>query len=74
MRRSARSSRPNPLIPSPADLATGDVSRAPATGLWEERPGDTRRITSWLEERFPHVEAEVHHGGQPLYPYLFSIE
>jgi len=35
---------------------------------------DTRRITGWLEERFPQVEAEVHHGGQPLYPYLFSIE
>ena len=37
-------------------------------------PGETRRITCWLEERFPHVEVEVHHGGQPLYPYLFSIE
>ncbi len=36
--------------------------------------GDTRRIELWLEERFPHVETEVHHGGQPLYPYLFSIE
>lgn len=35
---------------------------------------DTRRITSWLEERFPHVEAEVHHGGQPLYPYFLGIE
>jgi DAK2 domain fusion protein YloV len=35
---------------------------------------DTRRITSWLEERFPHVETEVHQGGQPLYPYLLSIE
>ncbi len=35
---------------------------------------DTRRITSWLEERFPQVQAEVHHGGQPLYPYLLSIE
>lgn len=35
---------------------------------------DTRRITGWLEERFPHVETEVHHGGQPLYPYLLSIE
>ena len=22
----------------------------------------------------PSVETEVHHGGQPLYPYLFSIE
>ena len=35
---------------------------------------DTRRITGWLEERFPNVETEVHHGGQPLYPYLLSIE
>jgi hypothetical protein len=35
---------------------------------------DTRRITEWLGERRPDVQAEVHHGGQPLYPYLFSIE
>ncbi len=35
---------------------------------------DTRRITEWLRESRPGVETEVHHGGQPLYPYLFSIE
>ncbi len=35
---------------------------------------DTRRITEWLGEARPDVETEVHHGGQPLYPYLFSIE
>jgi hypothetical protein len=35
---------------------------------------DTRRITEWLKEARPMVETEVHHGGQPLYPYLFSIE
>ena len=35
---------------------------------------DTRRITAWLEEHRPGVGPEVHHGGQPLYPYLFSIE
>jgi DAK2 domain fusion protein YloV len=35
---------------------------------------ETRRITEWLHEHCPAVEAEVHHGGQPLYPYLFSIE
>jgi dihydroxyacetone kinase-like predicted kinase len=34
----------------------------------------TRRITEWLDEQRPGVTAEVHHGGQPLYPYLFSIE
>jgi DAK2 domain fusion protein YloV len=35
---------------------------------------DTRRITEWLAEHRPRAAAEVHHGGQPLYPYLFSIE
>jgi dihydroxyacetone kinase-like predicted kinase len=35
---------------------------------------DTRRITEWLAEQHPDVTSEVHHGGQPLYPYLFSIE
>jgi uncharacterized protein len=34
----------------------------------------TRRITEWLHEEHPHVAAEVHHGGQPLYPYLLGIE
>jgi uncharacterized protein len=34
----------------------------------------TRRITEWIDEAHPDVTAEVHHGGQPLYPYLFSIE
>jgi hypothetical protein len=35
---------------------------------------DTRRITEWLRDNRSGVETEVHHGGQPLYPYLFSIE
>jgi uncharacterized protein len=35
---------------------------------------DTRRITEWLGEHRPGVAPEVHHGGQPLYPYLFGIE
>jgi dihydroxyacetone kinase-like predicted kinase len=34
----------------------------------------TRRITEWLAEHRPGAAVEVHHGGQPLYPYLFSIE
>jgi DAK2 domain fusion protein YloV len=35
---------------------------------------DTRRITEWVAENQPGVETECHQGGQPLYPYLFSIE
>jgi hypothetical protein len=38
------------------------------------RPADTRRVVEWLSEHHPAVGSEVHHGGQPLYPYLFSIE
>lgn len=37
-------------------------------------PADTRRITEWVRDRWPDMETEEHHGGQPLYPYLFSIE
>jgi uncharacterized protein len=35
---------------------------------------ETRRIVEWLSEKRPGISAEVHHGGQPVYPYLFSIE
>ena len=34
----------------------------------------TRHVTEWLSEQRPDASAEVHHGGQPLYPYLFGIE
>ncbi len=37
-------------------------------------PAVTRRITEWLAEHRPEAGPEVHHGGQPLYPYLFGIE
>jgi uncharacterized protein len=35
---------------------------------------DTRRVTEWLAAKWPAVGIEVHQGGQPLYPYLLSIE
>jgi dihydroxyacetone kinase-like predicted kinase len=34
----------------------------------------TRQLTEWLSAERPDAEAEVHHGGQALYPYLFSVE
>ena len=37
-------------------------------------PAFTRWITQWLAEERPAAAVEVHHGGQPLYPYLFGIE
>ncbi len=38
------------------------------------RVADTRKISEWLNEEHPEVALEVHHGGQPLYPYLLGIE
>jgi len=35
---------------------------------------DTRRVTEWVAEHHPHVGTEVHHGGQPLYPYFLGVE
>jgi DAK2 domain fusion protein YloV len=35
---------------------------------------DTRAITEWLADRQPPLAVEVHSGGQPLYPYLVSVE
>jgi uncharacterized protein len=35
---------------------------------------DTRKISEWLSEEYPEIALEVHHGGQPLYPYLLGLE
>ncbi|HUY43104.1 MAG TPA: DAK2 domain-containing protein [Acidimicrobiales bacterium] len=37
-------------------------------------PADTRRLKDLLGEEYPNVALEVHHGGQPLYPYYFGLE
>ncbi len=70
------------VAPSAADAAIGllaallDGSQEILTVIEGEgaSAADTRRITEWLGEHHPDVEPEVHHGGQPLYPYLFGIE
>ena len=37
-------------------------------------PADTAMIEAWLSQHRPDVTAEVHHGGQPLYPYYVGVE
>ncbi len=34
----------------------------------------TRELSEWIAAKWPHAEVEIHHGGQPLYPYLFGVE
>ncbi len=35
---------------------------------------NTRRIAEFVAEEYPHLSVEIHHGGQPLYPYYFGLE
>jgi DAK2 domain fusion protein YloV len=35
---------------------------------------ETERIREHHEVKFPQLEVEFHHGGQPLYPYLVGVE
>jgi dihydroxyacetone kinase-like predicted kinase len=37
-------------------------------------PANTRRITEFVADEHPQLHVEVHHGGQPLYPYYFGLE
>ena len=37
-------------------------------------PAQVRRVTEWLHAQHPDVAVELHPGGQPLYPFLVSIE
>jgi len=34
----------------------------------------TGELSAWMAEHHPGITVEVHHGGQPLYPYLFGVE
>jgi uncharacterized protein len=40
----------------------------------DAKAATTDELTAWVAEQHPHVEVEVHRGGQPLYPYLFGAE
>lgn len=37
-------------------------------------PAETRKVTEWVRSKHPGLSIERHSGGQPLYPYLVSIE
>ena len=35
---------------------------------------EMEELRARLEAAHPEVEVEVHHGGQPLYPFLLGVE
>jgi hypothetical protein len=40
----------------------------------DARPHDAGKLREHLGLEHPHVEVEVHEGGQPLYPFLIGVE
>jgi uncharacterized protein len=40
----------------------------------DARPNDAGKLREHLGLEHPHVEVEVHEGGQPLYPFLIGVE
>jgi len=37
-------------------------------------PADAEQMRALVMHAFPNQEVEIYAGGQPLYPYVFSIE
>jgi DAK2 domain fusion protein YloV len=35
---------------------------------------EVETVVAYIEDAYPDVEVEVHDGGQPLYPFIFSVE
>lgn len=35
---------------------------------------EAAKIEAYIEEHFDHVDVELYHGKQPLYPYIISVE
>lgn len=54
-------------------LVNGDEIVTILTGS-DANQEDTDQLVAWLKENYADAEVEVHEGGQPIYPYLFSVE
>ncbi|GGF11371.1 phosphatase [Halobacillus andaensis] len=35
---------------------------------------DLDQLEAYIEEQFEDLEVEIHHGGQPIYSYIFAVE
>ena len=54
----------------------GDLTGRLATLYWGDNllEDDVNRTATYLQEHLPQLEVEVVEGGQPLYPYIASLE
>jgi DAK2 domain fusion protein YloV len=70
----ARPSAPEILLGVMGSLVTEDSEVVTVITGRDADPAVVEALTSWLAGAHPDVEVEVHHGGQPLYPYLIGVE
>ncbi len=56
------------------DMIEGDEEVATFYSGKDVKKEDNEKIREKLKKYFPDLEVEFHNGGQPLYPYIFSIE
>jgi DAK2 domain fusion protein YloV len=40
----------------------------------DAKDDDMEELEAYIREMYPEIEIELHPGGQPLYPYIFSVE
>ncbi|QQE76018.1 DAK2 domain-containing protein [Brevibacillus composti] len=59
------------LLSQLVDEETGIVTIFIGEGADEAQ---AEELGEFLNESFADVDVEIHHGGQPLYPYLFAVE
>ncbi len=55
-------------------LVTEDSEIVTVLAGADARGAETERVRAQVAVAHPHVEVEVHEGGQPLYPYLIGVE
>jgi dihydroxyacetone kinase-like predicted kinase len=55
------------LVTATSEIVT-IITGADATSV------QTAALVSWLADERPSAAVEVHHGGQPLYPFLIGVE
>ncbi|MCD1257891.1 DAK2 domain-containing protein [Paenibacillus athensensis] len=51
----------------------GDELVTILTGV-DAKPDETEELCAFIGEMYPGMDIELHPGGQPLYPYIFSVE
>lgn len=59
------------MIDAMVDGDTGIVSIYYGEEANEE---EAEELSGYITEKYPHVEVEIHEGGQPIYYYIISAE